>query len=139
MFDGLLHIYDYNGRPAHCRCVVQTVGRTNQQTKLVMFVESADNPGMSITNASELFATAIVREKQLNPNRCVFVEHYPHDPDHYECVTYEWFRSNAGLSAPWTAERADWTPITRGTVELMLGEPPQEGEPNAENFAPDLR
>ena len=44
-----------------------------------MISEDAENPGMSVTNASEDIATQIVRAFNLDPTRICWIEHYPQE------------------------------------------------------------
>jgi hypothetical protein len=70
---------------------------------IVIATELRDNPGKSITNSSEALATEVVKRFKLNPESCVFLEHYSDitsygdasgmsgfDPDHYSQVVYAW-------------------------------------------------
>src|SRR6185503_8773416 len=44
---------------------------------VVVATELPDNPGMSITNAAEELAGTVCRDYGIDPERLVWVEHYP--------------------------------------------------------------
>jgi len=65
---------------------------------LVIFTELYnDNPGTSITNASALLATQFLKERNLDPQKVIFVEHTPDNTsklsfydEAFYIVTYNW-------------------------------------------------
>lgn len=109
--------YTYAGYHAHDSwCNLEIVGTVN--LALVVMTEAADNPGTSVTNRSEHIASLIVNENgyDLEPGRCIFVEHYqprPHGLNlpEYRIVTYSW-RGR-------TASTPEWTDITVEQFEAL--------------------
>ncbi len=47
----------------------------NDQETLVIATEVSTNPGTSITNATEIIATDVVKRWQLDPRKTRFIEH----------------------------------------------------------------
>jgi hypothetical protein len=56
--------------------------------------------GLSVTNASELLATAIVDREDLSPTRCKFFEWYPEYEGEVHEVSYRWNGAEA-FSPSW--------------------------------------
>lgn len=99
---------------------------------LILVTELNKNPGMSVTNAAETIATEVCREYKLQPEDCVFVEHYdfrdrelvgagtgyvdvllPKD-ETFDLVVFSWSERRA--SSP------IWRRRMKGDVELAIGE-----------------
>ncbi len=87
---------------------------------LVMFTELADNPGTSITNATEGLATSVAMAFNLAPRKCLFIEHYPADrvvgrDEDYSIVSYDWI----GESEP-AAVNATWEHLDKPDAAALL-------------------
>lgn len=95
-------IYFYNVRAnsimAHCGLRLLTAPTGDN---VVIATELPDNPGMSITNAAEEVAAAVCRDFGLEPERLVWIEHYPErltgdnyghrtEPASFDAVTFTW-------------------------------------------------
>jgi hypothetical protein len=110
------------------RCTIETfiVSATNRQTTVVVVSEHPDNPGMSITNAAEYIATQFAKAVNLDPGRCIWIEHYPaeiyrdfyDDLPSYDLITFSWERGRDG----WAASAPDWCRVSERWVnELTCG------------------
>ncbi len=116
-FEGLHH------RPAACRLQVLK----KDDTALVLWTELADNPGASVTNASENLAMSVVREFNLNPHKCLFVEHYEKDrhsmgqgtEESYDIVSYEWEGIGDEVQ-PYRARNAAWERLQNPDAGALL-------------------
>lgn len=83
----------FHGRQAICRLRMSR----NGDTALVVWSELDNNPGTSVTNAAESLAALVVATYDLNPFKCLFIEHYPAkpdkfdpQPDSYSIVEFQW-------------------------------------------------
>jgi hypothetical protein len=92
---------------------------------LVIISEAPDNPGMSVTNASEDIAGQIVRAFNLDPARTRWIEHYPQEtwryhgreeikPATFDEVVYRWERL--------AAANPNWKRIPAEELEILTGE-----------------
>ncbi|HYE17368.1 MAG TPA: hypothetical protein VEA69_02930 [Tepidisphaeraceae bacterium] len=72
-----LEFEGFHGRPATCD--LEVVGLPDGRT-LVIATERDDNPGVSVTNFAEGQATIVVNRFGLDPERLVWIEHYPASP-----------------------------------------------------------
>jgi hypothetical protein len=66
-----------HGRPAACglRIIPLADGRT-----AVVCIELSDKPGVSVTNFAEDLATIVCKGWRIDPEKLVWIEHYPADP-----------------------------------------------------------
>jgi hypothetical protein len=97
-------IYRYRSlaaqRQGYCR--LRIYARRGGQT--VVLTEVANNPGQSITAASEVIATGLVKRYHLNPATTRWIEHWPADTRDerseasYTSVAYTW--QNGIASSP---------------------------------------
>ena len=77
-----------NGYPSSCDLTIY------REIQLVVVSETGE--GMSVTNAAETIATEIVRQYELDPQRLLYVEHYPESQrpspygESYDLVTFIW-------------------------------------------------
>src|SRR5690349_3816844 len=76
-----------------------------EATQLVIIHEIPNNPGTSVTNASEYIAAELVKTQLVRPHD-LFVEHYPpgksdfEHEDTYDVITYSW-AGNVARSPKW--------------------------------------
>lgn len=66
------HLLDFratNGYPSQCKI---TIYRAIQ-----LVIASETGEGMSVTNAAEIIASEVVKRYDLDPERMLFIEHYP--------------------------------------------------------------
>jgi hypothetical protein len=100
-----------NGIPTECEILI------NQN----ILVASDRGIGVSVTNACETIATEAVRRFGLDPERLVFIEHYPADgadsrhgqPERCASVTFLWHDQRA--------HRPRWRHLTVAQAEVLLG------------------
>jgi len=87
---------------------------------VVILTELPDNPGMSVTNASEELATAITQRYRLAPARTVWIEHHwaseHREADTYDAITYTWHGR--------TASHPRWRPIPVSEVYDLCSQKP---------------
>jgi hypothetical protein len=102
---------DPNGRPSFCH--IEAIVLQNERVAVITS-ESADNPGMSITNAAELVAAAVCNQLRIDPDKLVLIEHYDSTsyrstarPDSFDLVT---FNVIAGNSDP-VFQHPAWRPM----------------------------
>ena len=106
----------YHGSSAFCQLIVATIP---PGTSLVVLTEHPENAGTSVTNRSEYLATKVCQQFGLDPQTCLFLEHYPQEhypqsqgrgtlPESWSLVTYNWDDG--------TARRPDWRSISREQV-----------------------
>ena len=119
----------FHGSPGTCEIkIVHALGLA-----FVICSEIPDNPGRSVTNMAEAIATAVCKEYDLNPNRMVWIEHYPpshgRTKDSYDLVTFKQ-KPSPGFRDLGTAGvefcYPDWKPLdlTTTLAELLdLGHP----------------
>jgi hypothetical protein len=107
----------FGGRPSVCRLQI----RWKDDTALAMWTELNDNSGTSVTNASESLAGEVVAEFNLEPSKCLFIEHYP--PQRgisgptWSIVSYEWEK---GANDRWRARQAAWEALTERDAKKLL-------------------
>jgi hypothetical protein len=74
-------IYRYRSlagqRQGYCRLRIYKQ-RNGSQT--VLLTEVSNNPGQSITAASDVIATSLVKRYQLDPTTTHWIEHWPAEP-----------------------------------------------------------
>jgi hypothetical protein len=108
-------IYRYRSlaaqRQGYCRLRIYN----RRGNHLVVLTEVANNPGQSITAASEVIATGLVKRYRLNPATTRWIEHWPADTRDeqseasYAAVKYDW-QEGVATSPHWQAlslERAE--------------------------------
>jgi len=118
-----MNIYRYMAStgPAKCGLTVKEFGRTRAISQIVVLTELASNPGMSVTNAYEDIATHLVKERNLDPFRVIWFEHYPAEgqrKESFDLVTLTWKMRRAG----WLARSPEWHRVSEKLVMELLGE-----------------
>jgi hypothetical protein len=103
-----------------------------QDSFVVVLTEPPDNEGMSVTNAAEEIAAAVVLANALPTSRTVFIEHYedgargmPSDPATFDLLTFSADDPEPVLRAgEWRVELGEpsWSALDRATVEALVGE-----------------
>ncbi len=105
----------YFARPAHCRLRVYT---HPDRPTVIIATEVPTNPGTSITNRVEHLATLVIRASGIDPEGCIWIEHYPAGPrplpERFAIV--EFGRDQRGRLA-----KPHWTHVTRDHVERLIG------------------
>ena len=87
--DTIYHYRGLHGFRAWCRLRIY---RTTEKD-IVVATEMPDNPGTSITNFVEQLAGMVCADFLIEPNRLVWVEHYPardSEPENYSLLSLEW-------------------------------------------------
>src|SRR4030095_14462162 len=89
-------IYRYRSlaaeRQGYCRLRIYN----RHGNHIVLLTEVANNPGQSITAASDVIATGLLKRYHLNPATTRWIEHWPADPRDlqreaaYALITYTW-------------------------------------------------
>jgi hypothetical protein len=130
-------IYRYRSlaaqRQGYCRLRIYK-RRDGGQT--VLLTEVANNPGQSITAASDVIATGLVARYHLDPATTFWIEHWPADPSDklsenaYASVKYTWL-DGVAASPRWrrlSLERAEEMTGTRlqeqGSANSVAGADP---------------
>jgi hypothetical protein len=118
-------IYRYRSlatqRQGYCRLRIYN----RRGNHLVVLTEVPNNPGQSITAASEVIATGLVKRYRLNPTTTRWLEHWPADPRDaqsvaaYAAVTYRW--QDGVASSP------RWQNLSLKRAEAMTETCPQPG------------
>lgn len=112
------YVYTAPTGPAFCGLKVFDVGSSDTHA-VVVFTERADNPGMSVTNFADGLATNIVADFGLNPDKTVFIEHWPErgeDSESFDMVRFTW-RDGRATAPQWERWPAETIQIVTG-VEL---------------------
>jgi hypothetical protein len=122
-------IYRYRSlatqRQGYCRLRIYN----RRGNHLVVLTEVPNNPGQSITAASEVIATGLVKRYRLNPTTTRWLEHWPADTRDeqsvaaYAAVNYRW--QDGIASSP------QWQSLSLKRAEAMT-EPRQQA-----GIAPD--
>lgn len=108
----------------HARCRLRIYVH-NQQT-VVLLTELPDNPGMSVTNWAAELATDIATRYKLDPNKTIWIEHYPAGAERsatFDQVRFAWGKP-AKLWQQQYALAADtpyWQRLTLEEVEIATG------------------
>jgi hypothetical protein len=112
-------IYRYRSlaaqRQGYCRLRIYARGSSH----VVLLTEVPNNPGQSITAASEVIATGLVKRYRLDPAHTFWLEHWPADnndtltQDAYASVKYTW---QDGL-----ATDPHWRQLTLEQAEAKTG------------------
>ncbi|MCW7072214.1 MAG: hypothetical protein OCU12_07835 [Methanophagales archaeon] len=119
----IFHFLDHNKRSAQCDIVY------HPGDHILIMSERDDNPGMSVTNACELIATAWyndVRRRGLSvpkPDEFVWIEHYPANDIRplptYDRITFTW--KHTLHNDVWTAFSPEWERIAeKALTELDI-------------------
>ena len=125
-------VSDYNHPTPHGgRCRVRIYEPRERDSFVVILTEPPDNPGMSVTNAAEEIAAAVVKQNALPTSRTVFVEHYEtgargskEDPHTFDLITFSPTDPEPVFRAGrWTMELGEpsWLPLDRASVERLIG------------------
>lgn len=120
-------------------CALELVPLGDGRT-LVIAIERADNPGTSVTNASELLASFVCDRFGIDPAKLVWVEHYgyasPTFPERgYDRVEFQRFHPDRAMGLPAITpacstdstvyfSEPQWLPMTSEEWEA-LGVPPR--------------
>lgn len=123
--DDFVFYYDPPGKDGGiCRVRIYRHGQLPNQNIVVIMTELADNYGASITSASEVIATQLCWEQELNPGRTIWIEHYPvhqlsplgnpKDKERFAIVTYTW-QGQEAISPTFLA-------VDKETVETLTGQ-----------------
>ena len=87
----------------------------------VLLTEAADNPGQSITAASEIIATNLAARYSLDRATTRWIEHWPVETkdqrfnDEYALVSYVW-QDNIAKSPSWQSLSAEEADILLGLI-----------------------
>ena len=117
-----IHNYEHPvlGTPAHCRLRIFDT----DAGAIVIFSELADNPGISVTNATEVLATEIANVYRLNRTTTRWIEHYDRNvyrhagegmTETFDEITYTW-------SLYGVATVPQWKRIPGEELEIALDE-----------------
>lgn len=121
-----------NGAESRCRVRIYAPDY-EQDAPVVIFSETPDNTGQSVTNAAEVIAGALLQRHGLAAGTApVFIEHYPPEsepirhPESFDLVTFAGPLSHRriwGASERWIAllGKPEWRPLQREQVERLLG------------------
>jgi hypothetical protein len=134
----MLLTHDYIAPTPHggrCRVRVYEPVEADRESGsfVVILTELPDNPGMSVTNAAEEIAAAVVTANALPSSRTVFIEHYetgargtPSDPHTFDLITFSHDDPEPVLRAGrWSVELGEpsWSALDRASVETLIGSP----------------
>jgi hypothetical protein len=126
----------------HLLCHVRIFDR-GAQPPVVVLTEIADNPGASVTNASEHIATELrSRHSLLRSTSPIWIEHYNGEsytpglfaPDRFGTISFAWDSNRDAYRSP------DWRPLAPAELQALLGAPLEECgfQPLAINPEPEL-
>lgn len=108
------------------RCLLQ-IWQGREGSTLILVTQRSLSDGASITNAAEIIASLVVQRFGLDPQRCVFIEHYPrellvhsHSPlerreGRHKYVTFTW---DGGIAS--SPQWKPWTKIELQALQLMV-------------------
>ncbi len=124
--------YHYQSLPtrqlAHCLMEIYSDGSKGGVCTVVL-TEAPDNPGQSITTASETIATSLIERNNLNPNTTRWIEHWPAEKndgrlaDEYSLVSYTWHNK--------VASNPSWQPLSVEEADAFMGiDPPFPNNPS---------
>jgi hypothetical protein len=88
-------------------CLIERINLPDKRI-VVACIETAGNPGCSITNAVEELCFQVCRRFSIAPERLVWLEHYVDDPSEWRRVTFDQYPP---LSPAF--EGPKWTTMTR--------------------------
>ena len=72
-------INDLSGRSAKLQASARC--RVRVSNNVAIATELPDNPGMSVTNAAGLLAMQVCQFYEIEPQKLIWIEHYPEAPD----------------------------------------------------------
>ena len=110
-------LYNYKGfSGCDSKCWIRIFSK--DLAYIVIATELPDNPGTSITNTAAALATSVAIEFDIEPERLVWIEHYPARPDAdhdetYDLVTFTW--DGLRFSEP------QWKHLGKEKAELIAG------------------
>ncbi len=103
---------DPNGRQAVCGVEISN--------RIVVITELPENRGMSVTNCCEFLAAYVANSFNVDPNKVVWVEHYPERDgldETFDLVELRWRHTAHG----WTViGRPRWAPSSAKFVRAYL-------------------
>jgi hypothetical protein len=118
------HFKDALKRSGECLIRVYELG-----SRVVVIATDLDE-GPSVTNAAEEIATQIVEQFNIDPERLIWVEHYPRKDtrakpgtalgEEYDFVVFEWDGDHF--------RNPDWTYSNRLEIEELVGEVLEEDD-----------
>lgn len=113
-------IYRYRSlaaqRQGYCRLRIY---KRRAAVHTVLLTEVSNNPGQSITAASEVIATGLVARYHLDPATTLWIEHWPADSraspmeDAYAAIKYQWTNG--------VAANPSWQRVSLERAEEMVG------------------
>ena len=113
-------IYKYKGfHRFKSKCRIRIYKTSNND--IVIATELKDNPGTPITNYAEQLATRIKYDYDIDPERLIWIEHYPArvysgdkiEKESYDIVKFEW--DGEKYSKP------EWKHSSKEEVETLIG------------------
>jgi len=126
------NLFDYIGYSCASHCRMRIFKHDNQT--VVVMTEVGDNPGTSVTNMVEHIATQACEFYNLDPARCVFIEHYPDNRSEWalkrdvrdslleEHFSRAMFNCITREGVNWCLAQPHWRPIVREELERWTGE-----------------
>lgn len=123
-------------RGGRCRVRIFEPEDADRDSYVVILTKLADNPGMSVTNAAEEIAAAVVLANALpsSAGRTVWIEHYedgssargtPEDRHTFDLLTFSADDPEPVLRAgEWRVELGSpsWKALDRASVEALVGQ-----------------
>lgn len=110
-------------------CHLRIYARLNKN--IVMVSDCGIGSGTSITNSAENLATLICRDKQIDPNTLIWIEHYPSlDPkeETFDLVKFTVTPTSVRLEccefsgAKWFFSSPKWLHLGRKKAEKLVGQ-----------------
>ncbi|MGB3298592.1 MAG: hypothetical protein WBA76_10015 [Phormidesmis sp.] len=80
-----------------------------------MVSELPDNPGMSVTNAAGALAMQVCQYYEIEPQKLIWIEHYPEEPTHEETFDRVTFSFDSGRLAD-----PQWRRIAKEEAHQLL-------------------
>ena len=93
-------------------CLIERIDLPDSRV-VVACIQTAGNPGMSITNCVEALAIQVCERFNIPADKLVWLEHYDSDPDEWRLVTFE-SKPPAGpfINPCWVAvDSASWADL----------------------------
>jgi hypothetical protein len=122
-------IYTFKGQwdaPSRCGLMI----RKHPDIHVVIASELYDdNPGTSVNYWNARLAESICRERSLQPEKLVFIEHTPDRGSKLE-IYQETFDRVTFKSKDGEFSDPDWEPLTRPQVDALLAGPPAPASEN---------
>jgi hypothetical protein len=117
--DFIDEIYEYRGRwDVPSRCGLKIVAGT-RGTVIIASELYDDNPGTSVNNWNCQLADQLCRERSVDPDRLIFIEHNPDKGSKLENYRETFDRVIFTRSGDRFAD-PDWEPLTRQEVVKLL-------------------